>query len=142
MRAAPLIIIVLGLGCGGSASEPEEPAGRPAAEPAAEMPAPTPESSAEPAPPARAAEARAGDEQAPGDDTPAQYACRLADDFNQCIVERLEGRADTEAKMIQLIQSYRLLGRTDEARSHMERFIEEYADSPQANAYRDYLGSY
>lgn len=129
-------------GCGGSSEEPVAPppdetsSGEDVASTDAMEAPPEPEA----APPVATPE-RTGSEQAPGNETPATYACRLADDFNQCIVERLEGRADTEAKMIQLIQSYRLLGRADEARTHMEEFVETYPDSPQAQTYRDYLGS-
>lgn len=75
-------------------------------------------------------------------DSPPQYACRLASNYNECIVERLEGRADTEAELVALIQSYRMLGRNDEARSHMEEFIARYPDSPQTQTYRDYLGGF
>lgn len=143
-----LLCLFASPGCGGSADEAAEPpppvdetssGGSMATEPEGASSIDDEPATAAPAEPTASA---SGDGQAPGEDTPATYACRLADDFNQCIVERLEGHADTEAKLIQLIQSYRLVGRADDARRHMEEFIEDYPDSPQTQAYRDYLGGY
>jgi hypothetical protein len=144
MRRFPSLGVTLAAclcACGGSEDEPDTTA--PAAEPGsagAEEPVADAAQEEESAPPAGPID----DSAAPtgAQDTPAEYACRLERDYNACVIERLEGRVSTESDLILLIQAYRMKGRNDDARAHMQRLIDEYPDSPQAQTYRDYLGGF
>jgi hypothetical protein len=66
--------------------------------------------------------------------------CRMEIDYNRCIVERLEGEAESERELVALIQSQRMLGQTAAAMRTMERFIARYPEAPMTDVYRSYLG--
>jgi hypothetical protein len=85
-------------------------------------------------------EAVADSAEPPRFDNPLQR-CRIEPDYNRCIVEQLDGHADSEGELIALTQSQRIVGDVDGAMQNMTLFVERYPDSPQAATYREFLES-
>jgi serine/threonine protein kinase len=54
-----------------------------------------------------------------------------------CVVQALEGHAETAADLVLLIEAYRAIGNREEAERHIHAFIERFPDTPRAAAYRE-----
>ncbi|MFW6052097.1 MAG: FHA domain-containing protein [Myxococcota bacterium] len=58
---------------------------------------------------------------------------------NECVVQALEGKATTARGLALLIETYRAMGRSEEAATNMRRFVQRFPDDRRASRYRQLL---
>jgi len=65
-------------------------------------------------------------------------AC-LAQGDNACVIKALEGKAKTAPELEMLIETYRSMGRTDDAKKSMEVYLKRFPNERRAASYRRLL---